>query len=62
MNKLLAKLASDQRKPNGQFAIMPTFTSLMRTVGVEVQRIYAGWQPTKLQCCQMNQGWASEPV
>ena len=22
---------------------------------LEAQRIYAGWQPTKLQCCQMNQ-------
>jgi hypothetical protein len=29
---------------------------LIRTAGVEAQRIYAGWQPTKLQCCQMNQG------
>jgi hypothetical protein len=40
----------------------PTFASLMRTAGVEAQRIYAGWQPTRLQCCQMNKGWASEPV
>jgi hypothetical protein len=23
----------------------------MRTAGVELWRIYAGWQPRKLQCC-----------
>jgi hypothetical protein len=27
------------------------FASLMRTAGVELRRIYAGWQPGKLQCC-----------
>jgi hypothetical protein len=27
------------------------FASLMRTAGVELRRIYAGWQPRKLQCC-----------
>ena len=32
------------------------FASLMKTAGVEAQRIYAGWQRTRLQCCQMNQG------
>ena len=26
---------------------------LMRTAGDEAQRIYAGWQQTKLQCCQI---------
>ena len=29
----------------------PTFASLMRTAGVELRRIYAGWQPSTLQCC-----------
>ena len=33
-----------------------TFASLMRTAGVELRRICAGWQPTKLRCCPMNQG------
>jgi hypothetical protein len=32
------------------------FASLMKTAGVEAQRIYAGWQRTKSQCCPMNQG------
>jgi hypothetical protein len=32
------------------------FASLMKTAGVEAQRIYAGWQRKKLQCCQMNLG------
>jgi hypothetical protein len=27
------------------------FASLMRTAGVELRRIYAGWQLGKLQCC-----------
>ena len=30
----------------------PMFGSLIKTAGVEAQRIYAGWQQTKLQCCQ----------
>jgi hypothetical protein len=30
------------------------FASLMRTAGVELRRICAGWQPRKLRCCQMN--------
>ena len=36
-----------------------TFASLMRTAGVELRRIFAGWQPEKLRCCPMNH---SEPV
>jgi hypothetical protein len=27
------------------------FVSLMKTAGLELRRIYAGWQPGKLQCC-----------
>ena len=33
-----------------------TFASSMRTAGVELWRICAGWQRRKLQCCLMNQG------
>jgi hypothetical protein len=27
------------------------FASWMRTARLELRRIYAGWQPRKLQCC-----------